>query len=57
MLIVVFVPYMQATLTLVLGLRKKHCYGHRMVRYNTIYCRFLAWAVAVLVNQYVSKPN
>lgn len=57
MLIVIFVPYMQATLTLVLGLRKKHCYGHRMVRYNTIYCRFLAWAVAVLVNQYVSKPN
>lgn len=51
MLIVIFVPYIQATLTLVLGLGKKHCSGYRMVRFNTIYYRFLAWAVAVLVNQ------
>lgn len=51
MLIVIFVPYIQATLTLVLGLGKKHCYCYRMVRFNTIYYRFLAWAVAVLVNQ------
>lgn len=48
MVVVVLVLYMQATLTLVLGVRKKlteYCY--RIIMYNIVYYSYLAQAVAV----------